>query len=62
MTAKADERLIVAYVAIVLGGARFEDERLALLRALMTADERERAEQRLGLEVLRREPTPTRAN
>lgn len=58
----ADERLIVAYVAIVVGGARFEDDRLALLRSLMTADEREEAEQRLGLEVLRREPVPGRAN
>ena len=58
----ADERLIVAYVAIVVGGARFEDERLALLREVMTADEREKAEAALATEILRREPTAPRAN
>ena len=61
-TAKADERLIGAYVAIVVGGARFEDERLGLLRSLMTADERAAAEAALATEILRREPTPARAN
>ena len=61
-TAKGDERLIAAYVAIVVGGAWFEDERLALLRALMTADEREQTEAALAKAILRREPIPTRAN
>jgi hypothetical protein len=59
---EADERLVAAYVAIVVGGARFEDERLAVLRALMTHDERERAKQAIAVELLRREPTPTRPN
>ena len=35
----ADERLIVAYVVLVFGGARFEDVRLVLLREPMTDDE-----------------------
>ena len=54
----ADERLIGAYVAIVVGGARFEDERLAALRQAMTPEERERAVLALATEVLRQEPTP----
>jgi hypothetical protein len=58
----ADERLVAAYLSIVLSGARFEDERLALLRALMTHDERERAKQAIAVELLRREPVPARAN
>ena len=35
----ADEGLIGAYVALVVGGARFEDERLARLRGRLTAEE-----------------------
>jgi hypothetical protein len=58
----ADERLIAAYLAIVLSGARFEDERLAALRQAMTPEERERAVLALATEVLRREPTPPRSN
>ena len=55
-TAKADERLIAAYVRLVLGEAQFEDERLALLRTLMTHDEREQAAAAIALEILKREP------
>ena len=55
----ADERLIVAYAAIVFRGARFEDE---LLRALMTAAEVEATRKVIGEELLRREPTPARPN
>ena len=62
-TAKADERLIAAYVDLVLGEeAQFGDPRLALLRGLMTADERERAAAALATEILRREPIPPHAN
>jgi hypothetical protein len=59
---EAGDRLVAAYVAIVVGGARFEDERLAVLREAMTADERERAVLALATEVLRCEPVPGRAN
>lgn len=48
-----DDRLVDAYAAIVIGGARFEDERLARMRALMTLDEIERAKALIAAEWLR---------
>lgn len=52
----AEERLLTAYLALVLNGVPFEDVRLALLRELMTPDEIEAAKQAIGAEWLRREP------
>ena len=57
-----DDRLVNAYAAIVVAGARFEDERLALLRELMTNDEIERAKALIVLEILRRDPVSARPN
>jgi mannitol/fructose-specific phosphotransferase system IIA component len=57
-----DNRLIDAYVRLVFGEAEFEDERLELLRTLMTHAEREQAAEAIALEILRREPIPERAN
>ena len=57
-----DNRLIDAYVQLVFGEAEFEDERLAVLRSLMTHDERQQAAEAIAAEILRREPIPARAN
>jgi hypothetical protein len=55
-----DEHRIATYVALVVGGARFEDERLDSLRRTMTAAELAAAGRRLGAEYLKTlPPLPT---
>lgn len=47
---------------VIEGGARADDPHLAALREAMTPDEIVRTKASVGAELLRREPTPPRAN
>lgn len=54
--------IVDVYDRLVIDGAGPDDPHLAALREVMTNDELERAKQAIAWELLRREPTPPRAN